>query len=350
MIAFLRRFIPSSAAFLAAVLPLPAWAPAQVTETAPASSADASSQEGAKAADKFTQIDHAFVWRVEKPGLAPSYLFGTMHIPDKRFIKFNPTVKQMFKSVDAVYTEINMNDLEDAAAVVLKQGMLPADQSIYDFIEGQDLKDLESIMLDEYNVSLGLFKQMKPFMIAMLLEQLNLAKIYGGGGKALDSQLYSAGQRAKKEMGGVETIAEQMNAFKVLSDQEAAHALRKQIQHLKADLAIGRNRLKEMAEIYVSGDTEALYKFTQEDFDPNDPIEVKFIDALLYKRNIHMADRVAKKLIDHPKMSYVFAFGAMQFIGPKNVVQKLQAKGFKVTRLTAPPVKKAAPLKAAAGY
>jgi uncharacterized protein len=347
MLAFLRRFIPTSAAFLAAVLPLPAWAPIQSAETTPAPNADA--QSGAQAQARFTQIDYAYVWRVEKPGLVPSYLFGTMHIPDQRFVKFNPTVKQMLMSVDAVYTELDMTALASAGAAIQKAGYLPRGRSIYDFLDGQDLKDLIAILLNEYSLNLRDLKQMKPFRIGLLLEQLRVTKIYPDG-VPLDTHLYTQAKRASQEVGGVETIAEQVAAFQALTDAEAAHVLRKQIQLLKKDLASGRNRLQEMADLYVAGDANALYKFTQEDFDPSDRIEAKFFEAILYKRNIKMADRLTKRLTENPKLSYLFAFGTLHFIGPQSVVKKLRIKGFTVTRLTAPPAKKSIPLKKAAGF
>jgi uncharacterized protein YbaP (TraB family) len=77
-----------------------------------------------------------------------------------------------------------------------------------------------------------------------------------------------------------------------------------------------------------------------EEYDPTDPLDVKSMDALLTKRNIHMAERVTKRILDNPDKIYVFAFGALHFIGPDNVGSKLSNAGFKVTRLTAPPAPK----------
>jgi uncharacterized protein YbaP (TraB family) len=45
-----------------------------------------------------------FLWRIE--GAAPSYLFGTMHLPDERAAHFPPSVAQALESSQAVVLEI----------------------------------------------------------------------------------------------------------------------------------------------------------------------------------------------------------------------------------------------------
>ena len=90
-----------------------------------------------------------------------------------------------------------------------------------------------------------------------------------------------------------------------------------------------------------------MLKYAMEDFDPEDPIDVKFMKALLDVRNVHMADRSGKLMNEHPEKSYVFAFGALHMVGDNNVVQLLRDRGFQVTRLTAPPQAKSKSVKAA---
>ena len=45
------------------------------------------------AAAAATENAMAILWRVEKAGTPPSYLFGTMHLTDERIGKLSPAVK-----------------------------------------------------------------------------------------------------------------------------------------------------------------------------------------------------------------------------------------------------------------
>src|SRR5215471_8695107 len=56
-----------------------------------------------------------FLWRIEGP--VPSYLYGTIHIPDQRVLAIPDVVKKAMAVSDAVYTEVpfDSNSLQAAA-------------------------------------------------------------------------------------------------------------------------------------------------------------------------------------------------------------------------------------------
>ena len=339
MLTRLLRPLLVAVAALAAVFPLPAaWLPQ-----------DAAVKQEPAAKPKLERPEHAFIWKIEKEGHKASFLFGTMHVPDKRFLKFNDTVKKAFKEADAVYTEVNMELLTDPATATKIQnlGMLESG-SLEDLIPAESMEKLGRIVGDHYGLGVMVpqLKKMRPFMAAMTMEQLAVMKEYGVG-KALDEQIWNAAKKAGKEVGGVETLDEQFKALSILTDEEAAGELVDSIDRAAEDIEKGRVRIAELAEIYLSGNEAAMLKYAMEDFDPEDPIDVKFMKALLDVRNVHMADRSGKLMNEHPEKSYVFAFGALHMVGDNNVAQLLRDRGFQVTRLTAPPQAKSKSVKAA---
>src|SRR5215471_3003993 len=66
------------------------------------------------------------LWRIEGP--VPSYLYGTIHIPDQRVLALPAVVKKAIAASDAVYTEIpfDSNSLQTAAGA----GQLPESQDL----------------------------------------------------------------------------------------------------------------------------------------------------------------------------------------------------------------------------
>jgi uncharacterized protein len=331
MLTRLLRPVSVAIAALAAIFPAPAsWLPQQVAVT----------QEPAPAAQKqkLEKPEHAFIWKIEKEGLKASYLFGTMHVPDKRFLKFNDTVKAAFKNADAVYTELNMDMLgsPETAQAIQKLGMYKAGEgSLQDALPTESYAKLKQIVTDYYGFPVGMVEGMRPFMASMNLEQFAVYREYGVG-DALDTKIWNAAKKAGKEIGGVETLDEQLAAMSVLTEEEATAALIKSLDRMVEDIAEERIRIAELAEHYLAGDEAAMLAYVLEDFNPEDPVEVKFMKALLDDRNVRMADRSGKLMNDNPDKSYVFAFGTLHMIGKKNVGELLASHGFKVTRLTAP--------------
>lgn len=342
MLSRLLRPFTIAAAAVAAVFPAPAaWMPQEATvEQAPA------------AKQKLERPEHAFIWKIEKEGLKPSYLFGTMHVPDKRFIKFNDTVKKAFKEADAVYTEVDMREMTSPATVEKIQEIgFFSEGTLGDMIPAETQAKLKKIVSEHYGMPYELLgiDRMRPFMASMTLEQLAIAKHYGPGGKALDQQIWDAAVKAGKEVGGVETLDEQFEALSVLTDKEAAGELVDQVDRILKDFETNRVRIAELAEHYLAGNEKQILDYVMEEFDPENPIDVKSMKALLDVRNVKMADRSAKLMKENPKKSYVFAFGALHMVGQKDVVNMLRDRGFQVTRLTAPPKKAAAAKLAPAG-
>jgi len=334
MLKSITRLIPTAAVAVAAVLPLPAaWIQQQQAAPAPGQSAEKT---------KLERPEHAFIWKVEKAGHATSYLFGTMHVPDKRFTKFNDTVKQAFKQADGVYTELAMDVLEDPATQqkFMEASMLKDGRKLKDFISAELYERLTAVAA-HHQIPMMMLDGMRPGMVPIMIENFAMLKEYGAG-DALDAKIYAAAEKAGKEVGGIEVIDEQLAALGILTDQEAAQLLSKQIGLQEKNIAKGRVPLREMAEVYLSGSEEKMMNFVMEDFDANNPIEVKAMKALLDVRNKAMAERSGKKILANPDKSYVFAFGTLHFVGPNSVVEMMQANGFKVTRLTAPAAKKKA--------
>lgn len=332
----LLRSISPVATLTAAFALLIAPAPAQTdaVKTAPAQSGLIHSTHE----NPVPEIDgpkNAFVWMVEHKDLKkPSFLFGTMHAGDKRFTRFNDTVKVIFKSADAVYTELDMDLMMEEADKLAASLMLPPGESLSDYVDADVLEDMDKLFR-EVGASVKMLDRFKPIAVTMQLEQLKMMKRYGSA-KALDQKIYSAAKRKGKEVGGVEFMDEQLAAFAALTNEEAGRAMRKAAKHGIKDLKEGRDRLGELAYYYLLGDEQKIYDYMMQDYDPNDELDVKFMKALLDDRNVTMAERTAKMMKENPNKVHVFAFGTLHFIGPMSVNGMLEEKGFKVTRLTAP--------------
>jgi uncharacterized protein YbaP (TraB family) len=62
-------------------------------------------------------------------------------------------------------------------------------------------------------------------------------------------------------------------------------------------------------------------------------MEEKFMNLLLYDRNIKMAKRIEKIVSKESKKEALFAFGVMHFLGKKSIIEILQSHGYKIKRV-----------------
>ena len=104
-----RKSWPSlSTLFAVVALLLPRLLPAQVPVPAE------KPVERPAAAAAPTAVERPLLWRIELA--TPSYLFGTIHLPDDRVTELPPVVDQVIERCDALYTELPMD-----LALLMKQ-------------------------------------------------------------------------------------------------------------------------------------------------------------------------------------------------------------------------------------
>ena len=77
-----------------------------------------------------------FLWKIE--GEKPSFLYGTMHVPDERITTLPPVVTEAIDSVDALYCELDMANAQAEQMAAMGKMMLPQGTSLKD-VCGEEL-------------------------------------------------------------------------------------------------------------------------------------------------------------------------------------------------------------------
>lgn len=271
----------------------------------------------------------AFLWKIE--GEPPSYLFGTVHLPDSRVLRIPAHVEQVFASVDAFFSELEMDP--EAMATGFRSFLLPESVTLRDVLPVDLYADIERY-LEGKGSSIDTIQPYKVFYVQLRLSLLDYLEEMRRT-PAMDAQLYERAQVAGKEVGGVETFDEQVSAFETLTVEEQIHSLRKGLSRLVEAEEEGMPLTEQLVRVYLSGDPLELEDFFAQQVDAEDPVDQKFLEALLFQRNTRMADRVAQLLQKNPGKSYLFAFGAGHMPGRRGVAQLLRDQGFDISLLGA---------------
>ena len=317
---------PSWRRLLLALAPvLLAWLPAQnlPAQNLPAQNLPAQNNE--------PKPGLPFLWRIE--GAVPSYLFGTIHLPDERVTTLHPAVDQAIEDCDALYTELPM-DLKTMAAAI-RLSALPRGQQLRDVVP-RELYERLSRFLEDRGQSVGPFGRFKPWVIATQVPLFDHLKELAGG-QPLDAQLYERARRDDKEVGGLETVEEQTGVFDGLSAADQAVLLREALDQAERHEKDGRNFYEELVAAYLSGSGAALEEITDADESEDQELADRLEKALLTDRNLRIAERMAHHLRDQPDTSFFFAVGAAHSLGEFGLARLLRTQGFELTRVPVTP-------------
>lgn len=264
-----------------------------------------------------------FLWRID--GAVPSYLFGTIHLPDDRATDVHPEVERALAASDAVFTELAMDQMVSPQLLAAMQ--LP---------DGQTLADVApAALVERVRRRLGVrdgapspLLSMRPWVLSMQV----MLQGRMGTGDALDMQIWKDAKSAGKDTGGLETVAEQLAVFQDLGLDGEVGLLTVTLDVLDDFERRGQDLCSEMLGAYCNGDTSRLLAFFELMNGEGSPWQA-LSRTLLTDRNLRMAERIDRMLHDAPQRRFAFAVGAGHLVGATSIVDLLRARGYTVTRV-----------------
>ncbi|GHD68461.1 TraB/GumN family protein [Jeongeupia chitinilytica] len=276
----------------------------------------------ALAAAKGDTFPRAVLWKIDKPGVKPSYLFGTAHVSDPKVTQLSPQVQKAFDDADTVTTEvrIDFNGMMDFA----KRVLMPEGELLTDQIDTKHYQKLlpELAARDYPEVAA---KRMKPWAAAMLL----MVPKKKAGDLPLDLMLAKMAIEGGKEYTGLETISEQASVFETIpADKQKTllYALIDQQPDVDA-------YYRKLVAMYVQRDVEGIVRFADKDEVTLPAADQAFFNdwkqkTLIDDRNDRMAERMQPQLL---KGGSFIAVGALHLPGKTGLVAQLKKQGYTLT-------------------
>jgi len=263
-------------------------------------------------------FNRGLLWKIEVPGVAPSYLFGTYHSSDPRITTLPCPVHEVFQRTSSYTMEVILNG---AGIVSMAEAMYFSDGKTLKDVLGEPLfrETLRAVGAGETGG--GGINNMKPWAVMMTLLDPR-----EGGGLFLDMALQLAATRHGKPTYGLETMQEQIAVFNGMSLDDQIVLLRDTVQNHQ----LMQNATEEITQAYLKRDLGALLALGER-FKPQDArVHDAMMERLLLRRNINMAERMRVRL----KEGNAFvAVGALHLPGNTGLLQLLSSAGYRVTRI-----------------
>jgi uncharacterized protein len=272
-------------------------------------------------------------WKIAKPGIAPSWLLGTMHSPDARIARMDGTVRAAFDASNTVLVE--STDALDpakmrAAMLELKDlAFLPAGSTLESLLPQAALAPLQR-EAETHGIPWAAARQMQPWMVAAAIARPVCELMAASTGEpVLDQMIALEAQKSGKTLEGLETVAEQFKAVASIPAEFHVNAL--------ADLVelgpLSDDVMETTKLLYLQGNTGLIVPLVRV-YSPKAYAGKgyeEFEELLVGKRNAVMAQRSVPWF---DKGGVFMAVGALHLPGENGVVALLQKAGFTVEPVT----------------
>jgi uncharacterized protein YbaP (TraB family) len=259
--------------------------------------------------------NNSLLWEITGNGLTDtSYLFGTIHIRDKRVFHLGDSTYYAINRTTALFGELNLQD-KTAMKEHASELLMPAGTTLETLLSKEDYKLVKKYCKKHIGVYALLINKIKPIFVSAVISEDLLKKEEK---KPLDQYLQDYASRQGKTIGGIETFEEQLSVLNLISLQEQADMLLEQVKNIDEE----KKLMEYMLQLYLSESLDSLEILVQED-----TLSHEFNEAILDARNTVMANRMATQM---KNQSTFFAVGAAHLPGEKGLIVLLRKQGYSV--------------------
>ena len=273
----------------------------------------------------------AMLWKVAKPGIEPSYLFGTMHLSDPRISELPQKAKDAIAQSKSVTLEVaDLSDQAVGAALTKDRDLIvygDASKTLKAQLSDDEYKKVEQIVAKS-GMPAEFAAALKPWLISMLLATSDCErKQLASGAKVLDLRVAAEAQKNGMTVSGLETIEDQLVALAAVPEDQQVAMLKVGLKYIDRSDDI----METLVQMYVKRQVGAAMPFqlalAAENGVPASAFD-GFQKTLLVDRNVKMRDAATPML---EKGNAFIAVGALHLPGETGLVSLLRERGYTVT-------------------
>lgn len=267
--------------------------------------------------------DKGLLWQIHKPGVRPSYVFGTMHSRDKRILHIPGVVMSHFMAAETAVFETSLDDKNLAQSRQIMK--LPPGQNLKQIVGTQKFIQLSKLVAAK-GIAPAILNRLKIWAVATILAQPDPSSRKETTVKLLDKELEAAARQWKKRIIALETNLEQMAVF----DQMPQAVQMEFLDQSLAEIETLETDMETITQFYLEGQTGWIWCDLQESLaKSSSALRTILNEHLILERNKKMVDRMLKIL---PSGNIFVAIGALHLPGERGVVNLLERHGYKVVR------------------
>ena len=280
----------------------------------------APAQSAAKAAPSSTK--RYLLWKVTSP-TTTVYLMGSIHMGTSDFYPLPQSIESAFGASKVLAVELNIKDADPAATLQQAQehGMYGEGDSLSRHIPKQTSDALDQFC-NRSGMPREMFEPFRPWLAAMTVTVVSMQQ--AGDDEKLGIDMHFLDEvKPPQRIEQLESAGFQISVLSSGTDEEQQEFLAATLKQMEN----AKESMHKMNDAYLAGDANKIEQLMQADAEPK-----SFFKRLVEDRNLDMAARVETYLNGNEQCFVVV--GAGHLVGPKGVVRLLQAKNYRVERVT----------------
>jgi uncharacterized protein YbaP (TraB family) len=257
--------------------------------------------------------EYQLLWQIEhKNSDKKSYVFGTMHVKDKRVFDFSDALMPAIQNSEAFALEVHPDSISDSFG---KTFYKQTDENIYKrILSPKEYERLNDKFKQINGVSLDSFSLKNPMIIESMLTEDSKKK--DDKDTFLDAYLYAVANSLDREILGLEKAQDQIPLIKDLDDE----TIRENILDLvDTDTKEYHNYLNELTQLYYQGNIDKILLKAH---------GFGTIDSVLIKRNRVMVNSLMNIMADKTVFA---AVGTAHLPGKYGILELMRDEGYKVS-------------------
>ncbi len=255
------------------------------------------------------------------------YLLGSVHLLRAGDHPLPAAIDAAYAEAETIVMEVDMDDIDPVAAQqqLTAMGLLPEDQSLAQ-VMGPELYAQAESFAGALDIPLAMLARTEPWLAAMTVEQLTLARIGFNPQYGVESHLTRKAAADGKPVVGLETVREQLE----LLDGMSLEAQRALLLTSLEESAGMEQVMDEIVQAWRYGDLEYLESELLADMQRYPEL----YRAIVADRNHRWVSAI--EAFTQEQDDYLVVVGALHLIGEDGVPALLEARGYELVRVRQP--------------
>lgn len=261
---------------------------------------------------------NSLLWQITKDGVKDtSYLYGTIHLPNKKYFYVNPKIHELKRKVDAGVFEVELT--QDSLVFISMAMMGKSGERVADLYTPKE----QGIIFDYFKSKIGMEKLMvNNFSPIALTAAMLQSLITSDTTSAIDQMMQTDFKRMGKKVIPLESIKMQLDLLTGMPIDIQKKELWEAVNNHDSLV----NSIHDLDSVYMNQDLKGISALL-DDLKAEEYLSKALLND---NRNLKMVKKLTELL---PKQSNLICVGAAHLGGEKGLIKLLSDKGYVVTAL-----------------
>jgi uncharacterized protein len=283
-------------------------------------------------ASAHAQVKKPLLWELSKNGNKAT-LFGSLHVGKPDFYPISAAVRSRFDEAKVIAVEADVT--KDNTRIACNK-LAATDRKLAQLLPEEEMQQL-SRYAQASGLDLKVFDGRKLWMVNLILTVTELKQLGVDFEDGIDLVVTREAHFLKKRVVEIEG-PKQCESLAAADGPEAIAGMNRFLTSVRENKM--EKRINDMIAAYRVGDGDAIAKISMEEFGDS-PVGQRSRKRIFDDRHPSMAETIEGYL--NSKEPHFIAVGAGHMFGPTNLLQALEKRGIKVTRIEADATTPAAP-------